>query len=233
MFDPSKAGTAYSTKVSVIAGTWYSFSFYAKNLNPKQVNIPSPIINVSLNGVQYFSDCDTITSNSWTGYDTVQKHVMIYGAADWKKISGCWYSGSSTTLTFKIYYCEAQETGFDLGIDDISINECSGPLPIELISFFCKDYVLHWITASETNSDCFIISNAGNDFNFKDIAQVKAVGQSIVEQRYSYQIKDGRYYALSERDFDGTRTRLALLYVNPQGDNEPLNYYNILGQRIK
>lgn len=240
MFDPSKAGTVYSVKVNVLTGTWYSFSFYVKNLNPIGIGIPAPIIGVRLNGTQYLS-CDTIKSNSWTVYDTASNHLLVYGAADWKQLTVCWYSAGDKTVTFEIYYCDAGETGYDLALDDIAISQCSSALPVEFLYFYCKDNTLYWATASETNSDYFTISVAGIDESFSEIGRVKAAGQSIIEQRYSYILKDKVYYArLSQTDFSGNKIDYKPIYIDRKGYSSNYNFlyalltnqgiYNILGQ---
>jgi hypothetical protein len=82
---------------------------------------------------------------------------------------------------------------------------------VELVEFDAirvqDDARLTWATASEVNTDEFIIQRATNDSNFKDIASVEAAGQSQSLLSYSYlDVKPPigyNYYRLKQVDLDG------------------------------
>jgi hypothetical protein len=87
------------------------------------------------------------------------------------------------------------------------------PLPIELLTIQAsceKNQVsLNWITASEHNSESFLIEKSDNCMQWITSNEIPAAGFSN-EQRY-YSITDQRiegllYYRLTQRDFDGNST---------------------------
>ena len=88
----------------------------------------------------------------------------------------------------------------------------SAPLPVELISFEVKkdseSSVLEWLTATEINSDRFVIERADFSYDFKPIGEVFAAGNS--ESIVNYLFRDNaphsgiNYYRLKQLDFDGT-----------------------------
>jgi hypothetical protein len=86
-------------------------------------------------------------------------------------------------------------------------------LPIELLNFNIKNLggenLLDWSTASEMNSDCFIIEKATDaDNNFKEIGRMKAMGNSHIQVGYAFIDKKPNYgynyYRLKMVDFDGS-----------------------------
>lgn len=74
---------------------------------------------------------------------------------------------------------------------------------------------LTWKTASETESDYFTLSRATDGINFQNIATLKAAGNSLNAQTYSYidrQAPNGTaYYRLSETDLNGTVNNLGVV----------------------
>lgn len=84
-------------------------------------------------------------------------------------------------------------------------------LPVEYISFNASrigsDVLLNWETASESNSDYFIVERAGSDFVFESIGNVKAAGNSSIIQSYSFTDRNLTagiyYYRLKQTDRDG------------------------------
>jgi hypothetical protein len=88
------------------------------------------------------------------------------------------------------------------------------PLPVELISFSASytnaATLLSWQTASETNSDAFIVERSENGNDFLEIGRLKAAGNSMDIRNYQYkdsQPLDGtNYYRLKQIDLDGSYT---------------------------
>lgn len=92
-------------------------------------------------------------------------------------------------------------------------------LPLELLSF--KGYadktvnVLEWATATEINTDKFIIERSADGENWSEIASAKAVGNSL--SKHVYSINDPQpyaksYYRLITVDMDG-KTQLSHVIV--------------------
>lgn len=88
---------------------------------------------------------------------------------------------------------------------------CTAALPVELTYFGSKqtgDGVLtQWRTASEVNSDYFIVQRATNGFQFEDLATKKAAGNSVQSLNYQFVDQEPReglnYYRLAQVDLDG------------------------------
>lgn len=94
-------------------------------------------------------------------------------------------------------------------------NFCSGSvLPVELLFFKATATVtqiyITWATASELNSDFFIVEKSDDGLIFKTLAKVEAQGNSTV--KINYETIDEKptigktYYRLKEVDLDGKET---------------------------
>lgn len=85
-------------------------------------------------------------------------------------------------------------------------------LPVNLLSFAGRrntnGHALSWITASEQNSDHFILERGFNDQSFTAITRVQAAGNSNINRFYSYldakPIPGKNFYRLKMMDRDGT-----------------------------
>lgn len=106
-------------------------------------------------------------------------------------------------------------------------------LPVELIEFDAamdQDVVdLTWETATENNSDYFLVERSVNGYNWEAIGKVAASGNSLESQHYLTQDRSPllgvSYYRLKEVDLDGNtvfsqvrtvnNTAQLLFYPNP------------------
>lgn len=90
-------------------------------------------------------------------------------------------------------------------------NNVASPLPIELVSFIVEcqknDIIVNWTTASETNSDIFIVEKSRNGSNWQEVETIDAAGNSTSTINYSITDNDSwngvSYYRLRQLDFDG------------------------------
>lgn len=99
-------------------------------------------------------------------------------------------------------------------IDFIQINvSYVTPLPIELLSFEVIQSVegttLHWVTASEFNSNHFIVEKSSDGIFFEKIGEVQAAGNSAKKLDYyfvdrSIMTEELSYYRLVQIDQDGS-----------------------------
>ncbi|PCJ78661.1 MAG: hypothetical protein COA57_16030 [Flavobacteriales bacterium] len=102
-----------------------------------------------------------------------------------------------------------------------------GALPVELMNFEseCNEnsIELHWITATEINSDYFTVKRSCDGVSYESIGTISAAGNT--SQQSSYVFVDEEfpsvtcYYMLSQTDFDGTTTTLAKIAVLCKQDN--------------
>ncbi|UTW61654.1 hypothetical protein KFE98_16815 [bacterium SCSIO 12741] len=90
----------------------------------------------------------------------------------------------------------------------------SYPLPVELVGFHLQFQYAHvlisWTTASETQSDHFIIERQSQNGDWLEIATLDAAGESNESLNYFWQDQDYEiglnYYRLSEVDINGEVT---------------------------
>jgi predicted esterase len=106
----------------------------------------------------------------------------------------------------------------------VDLPTASGPLPVNFTLFnaACNDgkVNLTWKTAGELNSRNFSVEKSGNGNVWAAIASIPAVGQSSVEQSYSYEDNaagTGGLYRIVEYDQDGRRTLSSVIRANCNG----------------
>lgn len=99
---------------------------------------------------------------------------------------------------------------------------CNVPLPVSLLAFeghrVGETIVLNWTTASETNSDYFIVEKSTDGVTFYPIGKVKAAGNTTEMVNYSLVDENPsigtNYYRLNEFDFDATHHYSKTISVN-------------------
>jgi hypothetical protein len=109
---------------------------------------------------------------------------------------------SASTTPFNFVW---NNTGVILDCEPILV------LPVELIEFYGYHRMgtneLHWSTASEINSDHFIVERAGENFDFKPIGTLNAAGNTSNIQQYHFTdnnpVSARHYYRLKQVDFNG------------------------------
>lgn len=127
--------------------------------------------------------------------------------------------------------------GYDL--DGIEIFD-NGPLPIVLTYFgvkYDKDLSIRFITASEANTDIFIVQSTIDLKNFEDVTTFKGSGYSSFERIYDRKLifdpkSDITYFRLVEIDYDGNIYNYDIIPVNTEKSNVEVYYYDLLGRRI-
>jgi len=142
-------------------------------------------------------------------------------------------------------------------IVEYQVWEIIGALPVELTSFEAtkneKTIDLFWTTASEVNSDYFLVQRSANGREWEDLAQVFSEGDTY--ERRSYLFQDEKplvenYYRLKQVDIDGAVDFSEVKYLNfnnaiseiilapnpfvdhlvIQGDTELWDYYELIDQ---
>jgi hypothetical protein len=85
------------------------------------------------------------------------------------------------------------------------------PLPVELLTFNAQCVDAHvkltWITASETNSDHFVVERSADGEEWDAVANIKGAGNSNQPISYAYTDEQGAegtmYYRLKQVDYNG------------------------------
>jgi hypothetical protein len=100
------------------------------------------------------------------------------------------------------------------------------PLPVELLSMnlACEEnnVVFSWFTASEHNSESFLLEKSENCFQWIKTSEIPAAGFS--NEKINYVIYDKRisglnYYRLSQKDFDGKERIYDPLFLDCQDES--------------
>jgi hypothetical protein len=101
------------------------------------------------------------------------------------------------------------------------VGSCPAGLPMELISFDGKAHLgynkLTWATATETNTNYFLIERAGEDGNYSIVDRVEAAGNSSTIKEYEFYdrtpLSGGGYYRLVQYDLDGAKHTSNSIYI--------------------
>ncbi|TAL57518.1 MAG: T9SS type A sorting domain-containing protein [Bacteroidetes bacterium] len=120
----------------------------------------------------------------------------------------------------------AQRTGYTI-FSKFGIGKAVMPLPVELLYFDANrngnSVEVTWSTASEFNSDYFVIQRSKDGITFEDVVLVDAAGNSSVIKNYfseDYDPYSGvSYYRLRQVDNDGKFAFSNIVAVNfdPEG----------------
>ncbi len=157
------------------------------------------------------------------------------------------------TSTARVMVKGRNNVFFNVNSDNFLIAD---PMPVTFLSFTARKEgstsLLNWSTATETNSDKFIVERSANGSDFKEqIGTVKAAGNSTTVQNYS--LVDGsplnkwNYYRLKEVDFDGKityssiasvyfgkdNTSIVSVYPNPVKDKTTIEFYTSRSSKVK
>jgi hypothetical protein len=111
---------------------------------------------------------------------------------------------------------------------------CSGPLPIELLSFNAKydgDNVnINWSTATEINNNYFVIEKSNDIFSWIEVGKVPGAGSSSIIILYSlidlFPMSGISYYRLKQVDYDGKYEYSHIESINVDSNKEIKVYPN-------
>ena len=113
-------------------------------------------------------------------------------------------------------------------------------VPVELVDFSGKrtNHIsqLKWETATEINTSNFEIERSEDAQKFKSIGQVKAKGNSVTPQYYTYsddtKVNGTAYYRLKINDLDGKITYSKVVALADQYADKTLVYPNPFGKKL-
>jgi hypothetical protein len=133
------------------------------------------------------------------------------------------FSGGLTNSTIKI-----ETTSNRAFIDNVNVSTIN-LLPVELVSFAanCENnntVSVNWTTASEHNSDFFIVEKSRDGSTWNELKKIAAAGNST--QLINYSVTDASdingtvYYRLSQYDIDGASKVYDIVSTNCSAENE-------------
>lgn len=130
-------------------------------------------------------------------------------------------------------------TAYFQPMDTVAVKQmiCPGApsiLPVELVSFTAsRDGMLveiSWATASELNSDYFIIERSYDGFSFEEVGRTSGSGTTSVPQNYNFtddesvnSLESIAYYRLKQVDFDGKSETFQIVSVDLSEKNQILS----------
>lgn len=183
----------------------------------------------------YFYDITTYYNEIWLGTITAEQDLRLTH----KNGTGPWYFSNSATLSFVDTAKNTITDGQLLQFGLITGTDLFNPLPVELILFKAivkvKDVLLNWATASELNSNGFIIERSSDNKTWNKIGNVKANGNT--SSTSTYQFNDASafvnvntlFYRLRMVDNDGSFAYSKTVTVNNKTkvkNNEMIVYPN-------
>ena len=138
-------------------------------------------------------------------------------------------------------FARANSSGEEWWMDNFEIREVIA-LPVELTEFTgykTNEYnVLKWQTASEHNSDYFLVERSTTgEFNENSVVTIKqAAGNSTELLDYTFIDKDFtnaiNYYRLTQVDYDGNFKQYGPIAIDNRNNGIVIKYVNLLGQEV-
>jgi hypothetical protein len=207
-------------------------------------SLPGTVDKVS--GVRYVD----ISRSSTNGLNGTQTITMYYGSddgvTDYTKLtivkttgSGSpWIDigGSATANTIGTIISTSSPSVFNSFSKFTLANRNGGinPLPIEISYFKAtaegRRVLLAWQTATEKNSDQFVIERSDSGKEWEELTKVTAAGNSNRPLAYQWQdslpFPGTSYYRLSEIDRDGKNTYSSIVKINVDSFEAPVIYPN-------
>lgn len=150
-------------------------------------------------------------------YNTGQVGIQWWDGSAWNLDNSV--SGSALAVTSGVGSVSANNLS---QFCPFVISSLSVPLPVEIsemdVKCVSKGNLISWTTASENNSDFFIIEKSSNGIDFIDIAHVNAAGNSKNNLNYSYidnNLSENTqtlvYYRIKEVDIYGNVKKYKIL----------------------
>jgi hypothetical protein len=200
------------------AGVSYDFSFYAQGDGfTSWVN--DVFVNSSVSAVGT-TQLTPAYSPTGAGSAAIQSYNLV---------SRTFVPTTSGIYYFAIRGNQSSSAPWYMAFDDFSLELTPSPLPTELVSFAanCEDnntVAVNWTTASEHNSDYFIVEKSRNGSTWNELKKIAAAGNS--SQLINYSVADASdingtvYYRLSQYDIDGASKVYDIISTNCSAENE-------------
>lgn len=144
---------------------------------------------------------------NWNAGDVPQplsSAALYHYGTSWDKQTGTTNS-TATSLTY---------TGYTGTFSPFAVMESSATLPVSWLSFTAarneQTVQLQWQTATEQNTQDFVVQHSSANSNWKSIGTVAAAGNSQSVSSYNFThvqpVEGSNYYRLIQRDADGKQS---------------------------
>jgi hypothetical protein len=214
---------------SVENDSWYQFCVAAT-------------ANVSLNFTPIASSC--LPSNAKGGSGGLQISAFTGTSGNLTKVGGG-FAGMSITSAYTMNFALTPNQCAFIEVDGYAGTNCnyqlaitmspSCVLPVDILSFtgiLTNDIraKLNWVTASEENSDHYLIERSTDGLDYTEVVgTVKAVGHSTKQTGYeiydNHPAKGTNYYKLTEFDKNGVSNFLGYTTVNNRASLPLIHLY--------
>jgi len=253
--DPSFNGVEISTRAlssTLVAGSTYTVSAWVfqaykdwastawcKNFGIK-FNVGNPVANggnaspcpMSCNGpytggmVAVKASANTVGRNTWqlitTSYVATGTETHI--------ILGTFNLAASSSVVANGASVMGNASGY-VYFDDVSVVlEVVAPITLTSFDVSCEKQStnISWTTSSEINNDYFVVERSVNCDNWEPVSEVKGMGSSSKNMRYSAvdanPLSGISYYRLKQIDFDGSSTYSKIVTAECRQEKE-MNAY--------
>ena len=153
---------------------------------------------------------------------------QLYVAKRPTNSDGNWVIGSDAATGINSAMGQATFGGITSFSQFVPISLDLSPLPIELIDFLAthqgSDVFLKWQTASDLNSDHFIIQHSSDGKEFLPIGRVESNRTTKAIHNYSFTdtkpLPGKNYYRLAQYDLDGKEEYSPIRYLNMETEQE-------------
>jgi hypothetical protein len=155
-----------------------------------------------------------------TAWPTTESYVTYGGAAQLWGLT--WTTAEINASTFGAALSAHRQNG-NLSVDHMRITVWStSTLPIELLEFTAvpdgNNVATHWVTATETNNDYFLLERCVTGTQFETVARVEGAGNSTQLLSYSFidenPVAGVSYYRIRQVDFNGNFSFSQIVAVN-------------------
>jgi len=185
------------------------------------------VVEVSINGNTYTSLSYTLATGSGTSNVYYLKTPTGTIPSTGNLRIRFRYTSSSSTCQFRIDDIKLT------GIEKVALPLTMGSFNIQKSKIGC---ILVWETYNEKNVDKFVIMKSTDGYEWKEIKEVKARGNTTFKELYTFvdtEVSSLNYYQLFIYDNDGTYTKSKVVGINNKTELIlPKKLYNILGQEI-
>ena len=122
--------------------------------------------------------------------------------------------------------------GEEWWFDNFELWQITQPLYVGLIDFYYLEDRLIWQTATEVNSDYFILYCSQDGNTWKELDRIDSKGGIGIFAEYIYQTDLKGYFLLTEVCKNGIETNLKTIYVVDKKQRILINVVNMLGQSV-
>ena len=216
-----------------------SYKFAAPTASTAGVDVADYIlIYVSYNNSTLIQEIKlTGYNNNLYNYGNTQLYKLANGLLSTYSTQSNSYSDirlrftNATQFTARVY-ARVNSAGEEFWFDNFELWQITQPLYVGLIDFYHLEGRLIWQTATEINSDYFILYCSQNGNTWKELDRINSKGGYNVITEYIYQTDLKGYFLLTEVCKNGVETNLKTIYVVDKKQRILINVVNMLGQSV-